>query len=516
MARKESPMSWVLTLSLALLLPTQATRPMDPKNLPADWPPLPDFKHPVDYVKWWQDRANSGITDDARPLWNELSGNEDASEEAQETNHLLWGEDKHGGIPGLLTGSQFNNNRKAWDPLDFPEWEEAYQKQRARGLHEKLIAVSQRPRLSITMTWAHQSRNDDPLYSMFRAEDRLLSTGLSPSLASHRQAVKVLLQNAWRAPDGRPDAQAMGNAFTASVRLAQQVERSGTVIGLLVGRAIRELAYDNILEMLQEGGFSPDQIVRIDNWLAINDNRPLSWQPAQVAEIAGMLDLLQFAYLPEDGVWREPLRPNMRNVTKLARLIQAANKAAPQMAHPVLDMTGETVRYNPRATVAGLIKYELDVREIWRRRSPFEAAAEHERRLDEFFKEPATHVILRQFRMLSVGSLPGRITAEYDTARRATRIVFALHRHRNRTGKWPTNLGELRPILLVSIQTDPFSGKPFIYRLENGQPLLYSAGHNAKDDGGKHKPYRYQDTSTESTMNAWEVDYVYWPVQKER
>lgn len=34
-----------LLVLVSLLLPAQASRPVDLKNLPADWPPLPDFKH---------------------------------------------------------------------------------------------------------------------------------------------------------------------------------------------------------------------------------------------------------------------------------------------------------------------------------------------------------------------------------------------------------------------------------------------------------------------------------------
>ncbi len=506
-----------LLVLVSLLLPGQTSRPVDLKNLPADWPPLPDFKHTVDYVKWCEERVNGDITDDARPLWDELSGNDNASEEAQETNHLLWGEDKNGGIPGLLTGSQVNNSRKAWDPLDFPEWEEAYQKQRTHGLYEKLIEVSKRPRLSMRMNWVHQSDGSNQVYSMFTAEDRLLLTGLLPSLASHRQATKVLLQNAWRAPDGNPDTQAMEEAFVASLRLAQQVEHSGpTIIGLLVGTSIRQYAYQHIMEMLQEHGFSPAQVARINNWLARNDRGPLSWEPAQAGEIAYMLDLLQYVYLPENGRWQEGPRPNVKNVEKLAQYIEASKEAWPQMAVPNLDLAGEIVRCDPRTAVADFIRFELDLRGIWRHHLPFEAASKHEQRREELVNNPTTHVVLRQFGQGVGYSFLGRITAEQEAARRATRIILAFHLHRGRTGKWPARLSEFRPILPPSIRIDPFSGKPFIYRLENGQPLLYSAGYNAKDDGGKHTLYRKQEEEKDGVSVAVEADYVYWPVQRDK
>lgn len=72
------------------------------------------------------------------------------------------------------------------------------------------------------------------------------------------------------------------------------------------------------------------------------------------------------------------------------------------------------------------------------------------------------------------------------------------------------------PTLPSSILTDPFSGKPFIHRLENGQPLLYGAGYNARDDGGKHMPYSRQEEEKNGASLAVEGDYVYWPVQNEK
>jgi len=35
------------------------------------------------------------------------------------------------------------------------------------------------------------------------------------------------------------------------------------------------------------------------------------------------------------------------------------------------------------------------------------------------------------------------------------------------------------------LPTDPFSGKPFVYRREGAGFLIYSWGPNLKDDGGK-------------------------------
>jgi hypothetical protein len=41
------------------------------------------------------------------------------------------------------------------------------------------------------------------------------------------------------------------------------------------------------------------------------------------------------------------------------------------------------------------------------------------------------------------------------------------------------------PGLLDKEPTDPFTGKPLIYRLQDGGVTIYSIGSNEKDDGGR-------------------------------
>ena len=68
----------------------------------------------------------------------------------------------------------------------------------------------------------------------------------------------------------------------------------------------------------------------------------------------------------------------------------------------------------------------------------------------------------------------------------ATRIVVALERHRRKHGEWPATLEAIDPAILAEVPNDDFTGEPFIYRLLDGEPLLYSIGTNGVDDGGQH------------------------------
>jgi hypothetical protein len=53
--------------------------------------------------------------------------------------------------------------------------------------------------------------------------------------------------------------------------------------------------------------------------------------------------------------------------------------------------------------------------------------------------------------------------------------------------------------------TDPFTGRPFIFRAENDNVLVYSVGIDRKDDSGLHAPRK------ERHDIVWRVDRVTKP-----
>lgn len=65
-----------------------------------------------------------------------------------------------------------------------------------------------------------------------------------------------------------------------------------------------------------------------------------------------------------------------------------------------------------------------------------------------------------------------------------TLTATALAVHRAETGKFPEKLAELTPKLLEEVPTDPFTGKPLIYRRTAEGYVLYSVGPDLEDDDG--------------------------------
>ncbi|MDQ1255949.1 MAG: hypothetical protein QG656_544, partial [Candidatus Hydrogenedentes bacterium] len=74
--------------------------------------------------------------------------------------------------------------------------------------------------------------------------------------------------------------------------------------------------------------------------------------------------------------------------------------------------------------------------------------------------------------------------ASADAAMRGGCIVLALELHRLAQGHYPETLDALAPQFLSEVPADPFSEKPFVYKLVENDYLLYSAGANCLDDGG--------------------------------
>ena len=84
--------------------------------------------------------------------------------------------------------------------------------------------------------------------------------------------------------------------------------------------------------------------------------------------------------------------------------------------------------------------------------------------------------------------------------RRAARLILRIHAFKAEHGRWPTDLKETGAP--SSIRRDPFSSKDFVYRLVDGQPLLYSFSVDGDDDGGQPARSRAPDA---------DGDWVFWP-----
>ncbi len=86
---------------------------------------------------------------------------------------------------------------------------------------------------------------------------------------------------------------------------------------------------------------------------------------------------------------------------------------------------------------------------------------------------------------------------------RGIRILVALKRCQNATGRWPASLDEIRPSLSKEILTDPLNKGPFVYKPSGETFTLYSRGKNDIDENGK----RESDARDGKGCDDWSI----WP-----
>jgi hypothetical protein len=67
---------------------------------------------------------------------------------------------------------------------------------------------------------------------------------------------------------------------------------------------------------------------------------------------------------------------------------------------------------------------------------------------------------------------------------RLLQLELALRMYMQQHERYPKALDELAPNTLATLPLDPFSGKPFLYRMSGNSYVLYSVGPNGIDDGG--------------------------------
>ena len=107
-------------------------------------------------------------------------------------------------------------------------------------------------------------------------------------------------------------------------------------------------------------------------------------------------------------------------------------------------------------------------------------------------------------------------------------VALALELYRRRHGNWPRELEELTPDLLPQVPLDRFTGEPLLYRLVDGQPIVYSRAADRDDDGGRPPTVRGKP-DYEEVARYWvpasqveelrqsgdhDGDWIIWPVPR--
>jgi ABC-type transport system involved in multi-copper enzyme maturation permease subunit len=89
---------------------------------------------------------------------------------------------------------------------------------------------------------------------------------------------------------------------------------------------------------------------------------------------------------------------------------------------------------------------------------------------------------------------------------RSAIAALAAERYRRDRGRWPEKLATLVPAYLTKVPTDPFTGKPLLYRILPDGAVIYSVGRDLADDGGKLARDNWWVAGVDIGVQLWNVD----------
>lgn len=326
---------------------------------------------------------------------------------------------------------------------------------------------------------AAAARTDDCFFQLKSDEGQLFAVML-PELRPLRTLSKMTAARArLRLLEG--DTEGAISDVATLLRFSRHMQAQHSTIQYLVGIAVGALAYDVLLDvpLLASGPVKYEQVFR---WLEGADKAPRRPLRALEAEELTAWDIAQRILHDTDG---DGLFDTMDNIIAGRGTLPLD----PPQAFP--------------AVVAQITAHYDRVREVFV--PSYKEARERCERIDrEMQAKPQTLLGIFAPSMTRVAINQRKLITE----RQAFRVVFHLHAYHARHGRWPADLKAALPRKSARAAIDPFSNRPFCYRLDDGQPLLYSVGENGQDDGGeicrKNGKVKWGPTG----------DYVFWPRQR--
>lgn len=437
-----------------------------------DWPPEPDFVDPINYFDWFRDSILTSASDNAEPYYMDclLSPAGDGWETrlSPDTNGIEFG---RGTMP-----------IGPWSPEEHADWDTSLQR-----LQPILSRYAEATRHDDYATQIRNSPGD--------AEQLLIGVTL-PHLQPHREAARLTLANAWRAPGGQVNPESMLTALRTTFDGAEHLNQGISLIEQLVGAFETNMALNNTREALAQNVFqTPEQIEQALAVVRDHAPEPVDMQRAIRGEVGMLMDSIQYtATLGPDG------QPHF-DPQRIALYTKAIGVDAP----PEEIAKAITNSADPREIATDVRNYYRDVAVAVDKGYPAVKAGELDRQAQEIAaKHPAIAEMIPSF--ARVHALRTRAVAN----RRATEVALAINLHKARTGSWPTSLDELPANLLGDARRDPFSGKDFVYRLTPEGPRLYTVGEDGVDNGGRHATKWGDDKEKEGDSD----DHVFWPVQR--
>lgn len=415
----------------------------------ASEPPRPNPKQPVDYVKWVNEELGKDVAENAADAYQQalsaFAADEDLNKLVRETDAKKWTDAQRAGVRG---------------------WAE----KNAKGL-EQFAAAARMPKC----------------FFRLKSESGSLLGVMLPELPTIRAvAVLTAARARLRLLEGNVDG-ALDDAATL-LQVSRHMQAQPFLIQYLVGSAVGTLAYDVLLDVprLSSGPVGYEQVI---TKLKRFDHEPAAPTRQVQMEKLSAWDFAQRFVKDSHGDGRYDTMVLPKEARELGLPEGSSSLDPPQTLDAIVNEISEyfdqwgpvfAADYQKARTLGGALEGRVAGK-----------------------KNSVLGMISPAFSRVAV------VHRRLIASRNAVRVVLELHAYQAKNGAWPADLDQALSESTARTALDPFSGQPFIYRLKDGQPLLYCVSENGSDDHG--------EVFRKEGKPGWGEtgDYIFWPPQKE-
>jgi len=288
-------------------------------------------------------------------------------------------------------------------------------------------------------------------------EDHLAALLTDAELA--RYAGRVL---AIRARIGRirQDGKRSEESIAALIALTHTLDHSRTLVEQLVRCSLSRMACDELNDAANHVALSSEQLSRLASQLELLDFKKAAWNCFTGERVIGWgaMDVNASFVADDEG--------------GLTTLISSAGPVDRAFF----------LRLYARAVHASQLDYQ-------------EAAAELDSINQDLRQLSALPPLEKMHYLYSALLFPSAIAAHvgivtHDARCNVTLVSLSANRFRERSGRWPQNVDELREVGLPADCIDPFTGNDLVIRADGEDLIVYSIGADLTDDGGTEEDGR--------------------------
>jgi hypothetical protein len=382
--------------------------------------------------------------------------------------------DSEGFIKASLGANDSERNPLVFDAVQLNQLQAQLRKPEVREMFRLMAEASSKPAAWFTRDYSNA-----------------LVIEMEP-LVSLLPAVQLLCAEAWLAAREGNQWQAAEDLLTCS-KLSLFGLRDILLIGWLVGVAVDNLSVNTAQLAIAE--LSPGSFL-LDDWRSLGDSWSKHADEARV-ELCGVVDAERVIY---GGYVFEGAMQGRLSLGDLVVDTLFIDDPSPRATDWRKTVSAYQTIWKPLVLIdyVAYLQMMQAVRSDVKNASRGQDVAESKK----FSASVPKWALLTRLSAPVFDGIPEKL-AEYEVNLQLGRLGLALEDFRSREGEYPASLQDLG--LPDERITDPFTGRPFIYRTENDNVLVYSVGFDRKDDGGLHAPRK------ERHDIVWRVERVTKP-----